>query len=119
MTAERQIVVVVRLIGSLSEDIFILGFVQSLMSVGEGNERSSGHADAMASSAFFASMHAPLLWTTMSAAGSCIVVLAALVVGCIAALARKETGSLLHPIMLHLTGNAVAGVAASLMLVSR
>jgi membrane protease YdiL (CAAX protease family) len=116
-----QIVCVVWLLGSIAEEIFIRGFLQSLM-YGEDEcaacERGIG-SDTVASSVFFAVAHAPLLWTTMSGIGVAIVFATALVVGSVAAIARRETKSVVHPIMLHVTSNVIAAVSASVLIATQ
>lgn len=107
-----QIVVVVWLFGSTAEEVFIRGFVQSLMYI-DDVAGSMGRADVIASGAFFAAIHIPLYWTPMRGSGVSIVLVTALAVGCLAAEARKATGSIVPAIMLHVMGNVVAPLVAS------
>ncbi len=111
--APWEIVVVVWLLGSTAEEIFVRGFVQSQMYVGDPATRAQGHRDLTASTVFFAGMHASLAWTSMSSVGVAIVILASCIVGWFAATARRDTGSLLHPILIHISSNIIPALVLS------
>ncbi len=102
-----QIIVTVWFLSSVAEEIFVRGLVQSWMRA-PGAPADVGRAGVIASAVLFAAMHVPLMFTGSGVVGGGTIVAATLVVGYAAARARNETGSLLHPIGVHVFGNAMA-----------
>jgi membrane protease YdiL (CAAX protease family) len=110
-----EVVVVAWGIGGIGEEVFVRGLVQSLMYAESDRPDSTRLADIAASSLFFAAIHLPLLWTSMGIGGIAIVLVMASLVGAVAAIARRETASLIDPIGIHVVSNVGAAVVASAM----
>jgi membrane protease YdiL (CAAX protease family) len=111
-----QIVVVVWLLSSLSEEIYVRGLVQSWVAErGKADGTSSAFEPSIVSSALlFAAMHAPLIWSPTGVKGGMVIVLAMVGVGWACAVLRARSRSLLPAIACHVVGN-VSGVAGGIL----
>lgn len=111
-----QIVVIVWLGSSLSEEIYVRGLVQSWMAGRESRETipSSWEPAIVASALLFASMHVPLMWSAAGIKGGLPIVLATLVVGWACAVLRARCRSLWPAIACHILGN-VAGLPGGIV----
>ena len=107
-----QIVLVIWILSSFSEEVYVRGLVQSWMAgrtEGEagGVEGGSIFSAAIVSSAvLFASMHVPLMWSPLGVKGGLPLVLATLSVGWACAVLRARSKSLLPAIACHVFANA-------------
>jgi membrane protease YdiL (CAAX protease family) len=111
-----QIVVIVWLGSSLSEEIYVRGLVQSWMAGREsGDTVPSAFDPAIVSSALlFSSMHVPLLWSAAGIKGGLPIVLATLFVGWACAVLRARCRSLWPAVACHILGN-VAGLPGGII----
>jgi membrane protease YdiL (CAAX protease family) len=111
-----EVVVIVWFGSSLSEEIYVRGLVQSWISGRENvSAGNSAFEPAVISSALvFASMHVPLMRTSMGVKGGLPIVLATLVVGWACAVLRARTRSLWPAIACHILGN-VAGIPGGIL----
>jgi membrane protease YdiL (CAAX protease family) len=110
-----QIVVVIWLGSSFSEEVYVRGLVQSWVANGEDAVTPSVFAPSIVSSAvLFASMHAPLMWSSAGVAGGLTLVLATLFVGWACAVLRTRTKSLWPAIACHAFGN-LAGLPGGIL----
>lgn len=98
-----QIVVVIWLLSSVSEEIYVRGLVQSWCRAG-----ASPGATVATSALLFAAMHVPIIWMGGGPVGGGIIVAATLGVGWACARLRERTGSLVLPIALHIAANVSA-----------
>lgn len=111
-----QIVVIVWLGSSISEEIYVRGLVQSWMAdSGNRADVPSAWEPAIVSSALlFSSMHVPLLWSAAGIKGGLPIVLATLFVGWACAVLRARCRSLWPAIACHILGN-VAGLPGGII----
>jgi membrane protease YdiL (CAAX protease family) len=116
-----QIVVIVWLGSSLSEEIYVRGLVQSWIADREASDAISGDTvpsafepAIVASALLFASMHVPLLWSAAGIKGGLPIVLATLLVGWACAVLRARCRSLWPAIACHILGN-VAGLPGGII----
>jgi Type II CAAX prenyl endopeptidase Rce1-like len=129
-----QLVVVVWLLSSCSEEIYVRGLVQSWVAGGDGAKGTDSVFDpawvagddgakgtnsvfdpAIVSSALlFAALHVSLMWSPMGVKGGLTIVLSTLGVGWACAILRARSGSLLPAIACHIVGN-VAGVPGGIL----
>jgi hypothetical protein len=110
-----QIVVLVWLLSSCSEEIYVRGLVQSWVADRDNANINSAFEPSIVSSALlFAAMHSPLLWSSAGVKGGLVIVLATLGVGWACAVLRARSGSLLPAIACHVLGN-VAGVPGAIL----
>jgi membrane protease YdiL (CAAX protease family) len=111
-----QIVLVVWLLSSFSEEVYVRGLVQSWVADrDDGKEINSAFEPAIVSSALlFAAMHVPLMWSPMGVKGGLTIVLSTLGVGIACAVLRARTRSLWPAIGCHVLGN-VAGVPGGIL----
>jgi membrane protease YdiL (CAAX protease family) len=111
-----QIVLVIWILSSCSEEIYVRGLVQSWMADGDaGSGTTPAFNPAIVSSALlFAAMHVPLMWSPMGVVGGLAIVLSTLGVGWACAVLRARTGSLLPAIACHIAGN-IAGVPGAIL----
>jgi membrane protease YdiL (CAAX protease family) len=111
-----QIVVVIWLGSSFSEEVYVRGLVQSWIAGGEDatTPPSAFTPSIVASALVFASMHVPLIWSPAGVAGGLTLVAATLVLGWACAVLRARTKSLWPAIACHIFGN-VAGVPGTIM----
>jgi membrane protease YdiL (CAAX protease family) len=105
-----QIVLVVWLVSSLSEEVYVRGLVQSwIADRDQAYGTSSPFEPAIVSSTLlFAALHVPLMWTPIGIIGGLPIVLATLGVGFACAVLRARTGSLWPAIACHVVGNVAA-----------
>ena len=104
-----QLVTVIWLLSSFSEEVYVRGLVQSWMARDEVDENSSAIKPSIVSSALlFAAMHVSLMWSPMGAKGGLMIVLSTLGVGWACAVLRDRSRSLWPAIACHIAGN-VAG----------
>ena len=106
-TSFPQIILSVWVLSSVSEEIFVRGLLQSSMAGADGLDLGSPLVVA-ASALAFSAMHLSLIWSGAGWLGGGPIVLATFVVGWSAAELRARTGSLLHPILVHVFGNVIA-----------
>ncbi len=111
-----QIVLVVWLLSSVAEEVFVRGLVQGLATPGGAGGARTGRLlpPVVLSAAFFAAMHVPLVWRGAGVRGGLIIVATMFVVGWAAAELRARTGSLLPAVLAHIGGN-VAGVPGGIL----
>ena len=111
-----QIVVVVWLLSSFSEEVYVRGLVQSWVADrGDANGISSAFEPSIVSSALlFAAMHVPLMWSPAGVKGGLVIVLAMVGVGWACAVLRARSRSLWPAIACHVVGN-VAGVPGGIL----
>jgi hypothetical protein len=111
-----QIVLVIWLLSSVSEEVYVRGLVQSWISDGEETSgKNAAFEPAVVSSALvFAAMHVPLMWSPAGVKGGLAIVLATLGVGWSCAVLRARSGSLVPAIACHIVGN-VAGVPGGIL----
>ena len=111
-----QVVVIVWLGSSLSEEIYVRGLVQSWMAGPENSSdvRSAVDPAIVSSALLFASMHVPLMWSPAGVNGGLPIVLATLFVGWGCAVLRARSRSLWPAIACHILGN-VAGLPGGLI----
>jgi membrane protease YdiL (CAAX protease family) len=108
-----QIVVVIWLLSSFSEEVYVRGLVQSW--VEDGADIHSPVAPSIVLSALlFAGMHAPLMWSRAGVRGGLVIVLSTLGVGWACAVLRARSRSLLPPIVCHVVGN-IASVPGGIL----
>ena len=111
-----QIVVVVWLLSSFSEEVYVRGLVQSWVT--EGRDKDGNNTaitpSIVSSALLFASMHVPLLWSPMGVKGGLVIVLSTLVVGWACAVLRSRSRSLWPAIACHVIGN-VAGIPGAIL----
>lgn len=103
-----QLVLSVWLLSSVAEELFVRGLLQGWMG-GRDGARLGARPVVAASAAIFAAMHVPLIWSGSGWVGGGAVVCATFLVGWAAAELRGRSGSLLHPLLVHVFGN-VSGV---------
>ncbi len=105
-----QILLFVMLLSSTIEEIFMRGFLQSHIALGETVDPAAPRKfidrPTWISAAAFASMHLILLASGMDIAGLVITLLFTFAVGLIAGTQRSRTGSLVPAIGVHLLANA-------------
>jgi membrane protease YdiL (CAAX protease family) len=111
-----QIVVVIWLLSSFSEEVYVRGLVQSWVANREDATGINAFFDpSIVSSAFlFAAMHAPLMWSPAGVKGGLAIVLAVLGVGWACAVLRARSRSLLPAIVCHVVSN-VAGLPGGIL----
>jgi membrane protease YdiL (CAAX protease family) len=110
-----QIVVVIWLGSSFSEEVYVRGLVQSWIANGDEETTTSIFAPPSVSSALlFASMHVPLLWSSAGVAGGLTLVVATLFVGWACAVLRARSKSLWPAIACHAFGN-LAGLPGGIL----
>jgi membrane protease YdiL (CAAX protease family) len=113
-----QIVLVVWLHSSITEEIFTRGLIQSLLDslkdlrVGVGGIGVS--VPVLTAAVLFATMHLSLLAIGVDGLTVCIVVTMTLVLGLVAGVVRERYDSLLPAIVVHVAGN-VGGVMAGVL----
>jgi membrane protease YdiL (CAAX protease family) len=111
-----QIVVLVWLLSSISEEVYVRGLVQSW--VADRNDPTGTNSvfepSIVSSALLFASMHVPLMWSPIGVKGGLAIVLATLGVGWACAVLRARSKSLLPAIACHIIGN-VAGVPGGIL----
>jgi membrane protease YdiL (CAAX protease family) len=102
-----QIVAVIWLLSSFSEEVYVRGLVQSWVADGDDSAgASSPFAPSTVSSALvFAAMHAPLMWSQAGVKGGLTLVLTTLVLGWACAVLRVRSKSLIPAIACHVVGN--------------
>jgi membrane protease YdiL (CAAX protease family) len=105
-----QIVGLIWILSSLSEEIYVRGFVQSWIEEGSGTGPGDGRFSpaVVASAGLFAAMHASLMWSSAGFAGGLTIVLAMVGVGWACAVLRERTGSLWPAIACHIVANVAA-----------
>jgi membrane protease YdiL (CAAX protease family) len=111
-----QIVLVIWLLSSFSEEVYVRGLVQSWVA---GGQEKSGITSALeppivSSALLFAALHGSLLWSPAGVKGGLTIVLATLGVGWACAVLRTQSSSLLPAIACHIVGN-VAGVPGGIL----
>jgi len=111
-----QIVVVIWLLSSFSEEVYVRGLVQSWVADGYDTDgvRSAFEPSIVSSALVFAAMHGPLMWSPAGVKGGLVIVLATLGVGWACAGLRARSRSLLPAIACHVVGN-VAGVPGGIL----
>jgi len=102
-----QLIVSVWILSSVAEEVFVRGLLQSWMG-GLGGDDLGCRPVVAASASTFAAMHLPLIWSGAGWVGGGAIVFATFVVGWSAAELRARSGSLLHPILVHVFGNVSA-----------
>ena len=108
-----QLIVVIWLLSSFSEEIYVRGLVQSWISEHDDPNRNSILTPAIGSSALvFAAMHVPLIWTPAGLEGGLTISTAMLFLGWACAALRARSASLWSAIACHIVGN-VAGLPGS------
>jgi hypothetical protein len=108
-----QIVLLIWLLSSFSEEVYVRGLVQSW--VEDGASVHSAVAPSVVSSALlFAGMHVPLIWMSAGVKGGLAIVLSTLGVGWACAVLRSRSRSLVPAIVCHILGN-VAGVPGGIL----
>jgi membrane protease YdiL (CAAX protease family) len=105
-----QIVVVIWLLSSFSEEVYVRGLVQSWVADrDDANGINSAFEPSIVSSALlFAAMHASLMWSPAGVKGGMVIVLATLGVGWACAVLRARSKSLWPAIACHVVGNVAA-----------
>jgi membrane protease YdiL (CAAX protease family) len=105
-----QIILIIWLVSSVSEEIYVRGLVQSWVADREDLAAlNAPFAPSIVSSALvFASMHAPLIWTPVGVQGGLTLVLATLGLGWACAVLRARSRSLWPAIACHVFGNVAA-----------
>ena len=105
-----QVVLVIWLLSSLSEEVYVRGLVQSW--VADRDDAcgiSSAFEPSIVSSAFlFASMHGSLMWSPIGVKGGLTIVLSTLGVGWACAVLRASSKSLMPAIACHVVANVAA-----------
>jgi membrane protease YdiL (CAAX protease family) len=111
-----QIVLVIWLLSSFSEEVYVRGLVQSWMADRDHVERIRSAVDPsiISSALLFGAMHSPLMWSPMGVKGGLIIVLSTLGVGSACAVLRARSRSLWPAIACHVAGN-VAGVPGGII----
>ena len=111
-----QIVVLIWLLSSFSEEVFVRGLVQSWIAEAEEKAATTkAFAPSIVSSALlFAGMHAPLMWSPVGVKGGLVLVLTTLGVGWACAVLRARSMSLWPAIACHIFGN-VMGVPGGIL----
>jgi membrane protease YdiL (CAAX protease family) len=111
-----QLVAVIWLLSSLSEEVYVRGLVQSwIADRGDLARNSSVVKPSIVSSALlFAAMHVPLMWSPMGVKGGLALVVSTLGLGWACAVLRDRSGSLWPAIACHVAGN-VAGIPGGII----
>jgi membrane protease YdiL (CAAX protease family) len=111
-----QIVVLVWILSSFSEEVYVRGLVQSWVADRDDATRTNSlfEPSIVSSALLFASMHVPLMWSPIGVKGGLAIVLSTLGVGWACAVLRARSGSLLPAIACHVIGN-VAGVPGGIL----
>jgi membrane protease YdiL (CAAX protease family) len=111
-----QIILVVWLLSSFSEEVYVRGLVQSWVAdLDDAYGISSPFEPAIVSSALlFAALHVPLMWSPVGVKGGLPIVLATLCVGFACAVLRARSRSLWPAIVCHVIGN-VAGLPGGIL----
>lgn len=135
-----QLVLVVWLLSSFSEEIYVRGLVQSWVADSRGVKnpvttfepelegeqpqianiddakrvRSAFDPSIVSSALVFAAIHAPLLWSAMGVKGGLTIVFSTLALGWACAVLRARTRSLWPAIACHVVGN-VGGVPGGIL----
>jgi membrane protease YdiL (CAAX protease family) len=111
-----QIVVVVWLLSSFSEEVYVRGLVQSWVATRDEAKGviSAFEPSILSSALLFAAMHVPLMWSPAGVSGGMVIVLAMVGVGWSCAVLRARSRSLLPAIACHVVGN-VSGVAGGIL----
>lgn len=102
-----QLILSVWLLSSFAEELFVRGLAQSFMGGRDGADLGARPVVA-ASAALFAALHVPLIWMGAGPIGGGAIVLATFTVGWSAAELRARSGSLLHPVLVHVFGNVAS-----------
>jgi membrane protease YdiL (CAAX protease family) len=103
-----EIVLVIWLLSSFSEEIYVRGLVQSWISNGgeRAGVRSAFEPSVVASAMLFSAMHVPLIWSPAGLKGGLTLAGTMLVVGWACAVLRDRSRSLWWAIACHVLGNA-------------
>jgi membrane protease YdiL (CAAX protease family) len=111
-----QIVAVIWVVSSFSEEVYVRGLVQSWVAGrDDGDLISSDTRPSIVSSALlFAAMHASLMWSPMGVKGGLTIVVSTLGLGWACAVLRARSRSLWPAIACHIVGN-VAGVPGGIL----
>lgn len=105
-----EIVLLIWVLSSVSEEVYVRGLVQSWIVDRDGADgtHSPFEPPIVASALLFAAMHAPLMWSPAGFKGGLVIVLATLGVGLACAILRARTASLWPAIACHVLGNMAA-----------
>ena len=104
-----QIVAVIWLLSSFSEEVYVRGLIQSWVADCDDamGTNSAFEYSIVSSALLFAAMHGPLLWSPLGVTGGLAIVLSTLGVGWACAVLRARSKSLLPAIACHVIGNVV------------
>ncbi len=100
-----QVVTIIFLLSSFSEEIYVRGLVQSWVANGDGGIHSAFAPSIIASACVFAGIHVPLIWTPAGLKGGLTLVATMLVLGWVCAVLRTRSQSLWPAIAAHIFGN--------------
>ena len=111
-----QIVAVIWLLSSFSEEVYVRGLVQSWVADRDDATRTNSafQASIVSSTLLFAAMHGTLLWSPLGVKGGLAIVMSTLGVGWACAVLRARSKSLLPAIACHVIGN-VAGIPGGIL----
>jgi membrane protease YdiL (CAAX protease family) len=111
-----QIVVLLWILSSFSEEVYVRGLVQSWVADRDDatGTNSAFEPSIVSSALLFAAMHVPLMWSPIGVKGGLAIVLSTLGVGWACAVLRARSKSLLLAIACHVIGN-VAGVPGGIL----
>ncbi len=104
-----QIVVVIWLLSSFAEEVYVRGAIQSYGQLGVDPSRLGAASPPVVVSALvFAAMHVPLIWKGGGAVGGGVIVAATLFVGWACAVVRVRSGGIWAPFLVHMLANISA-----------
>jgi len=111
-----QVVVLVWILSSFSEEVYVRGLVQSWVADRDDAMRTNSALEPsiVSSALVFAAMHGPLMWSPLGVKGGLAIVLSTLGVGWACAVLRNRTKSLWPAFACHVVGN-VAGVPGGIL----
>jgi hypothetical protein len=100
-----EIVLVIWLLSSFSEEVYVRGLVQSWVANRRDGINSAFTPSIVSSTLLFAAMHAPLIWSPAGVKGGLLIVLMMVAVGWACAVLRARSTSLLPAIVCHVVAN--------------
>jgi membrane protease YdiL (CAAX protease family) len=111
-----QVILVIWILSSFSEEIYVRGLVQSWVANGDDatTVRSVFSPSVVSSALLFSAMHVPLIWTPAGVKGGLTLAGTMLVVGWACAVLRDRSRSLWWAIACHVLGNA-AGLPGGIL----
>jgi membrane protease YdiL (CAAX protease family) len=113
-----QVVLVVWLLSSVSEELLTRGWLQGVLNRWRDRRAFSIAVPALISGGVFGAMHLSLYFKGIDATTATVVVVFATLLGVWAGILRNRFGSLLPPVIAHITFNVGAAIGAVIFVVA-